>query len=85
MKSITIHAMDDSLAKAIEKQARALGVSMNELLKRLLAESLGLKVRAAAPHRKSFAPFSGTWNKEDVREFTAATADTQSVDTEDWA
>ena len=41
MKSLTIHALDEQLAAQIKQRAREQSVSMNEVVKQLLAESLG--------------------------------------------
>ena len=84
MKSLTIHMLDDQLAAQIKRRSQELSISMNELVKRTLAEGLGIKVPAVPPHRDDFAGFCGTWSEEDVRAFDARVADTGRVDPEDW-
>ena len=84
MKSLTIHALDDQLAVQIKRRARELSISMNELVKRILAEGLGIKVPAVPPHRDDFASFCGTWTDNDVRAFETRVAETERVDPEDW-
>ena len=84
MKSLTLHSMDDQLATRIRSRAKELSISMNELAKRVLAEGLGLKVPAAAPHRDEFACFCGTWLENEVRAFEAQVSDTEKVNHEDW-
>lgn len=84
MKSITIHALDEQLAAQIKQRAREQSVSMNELVKQLLAESLGIKVPAVPPHRDDFAGFCGTWSEAEARAFAARVAETKRVDPEDW-
>lgn len=84
MKTLTIHALDDQLAATIQSRAKELSISMNELMKRILAEGLGLKVPAAPPHQDDFAGFCGTWTEAEAHAFEARTADTRRVDAEDW-
>ena len=84
MNSITIHALDQQVADAIRKRAREQSISMNEFVKRILAESLGIKVPATPPHRDDFAGFCGTWNKDEAQAFEKRVADTARVDPEDW-
>ena len=42
MKSITIHGIDDPLAKLIKSKVRSEGLSVNKTVKKLLEESLFL-------------------------------------------
>ena len=84
MKSLTIHALDDQLAAQIKHRARELSISMNELVKRILAEGLGIKVPVVPPHRDDFAGFCGTWKENEARAFEARVADTERIDAEDW-
>jgi hypothetical protein len=84
VKSLTIHALDEQLAAQIKRRAREQSLSMNELIKQILAEGLGIKVPAVPPHRDDFAGFCGTWKEKDAREFEARVADTQRIDPEDW-
>lgn len=84
MKSITIHALDDQLAKLIKRRAHELSISMNELMKQILAEGLGIKVPSRPPHRDDFAEFCGTWNAEEEQAFESRVAEMGRVDPEDW-
>jgi hypothetical protein len=84
MKSLTIHALDEQLAEQIKRRAQELSISMNELIKRLLAESLGIKAPAMPPHKGDFAGFCGVWTDDDVRAFEERVADTERIDPEDW-
>jgi len=84
MKSLTIHALDDQLAAKIKCRAQELSISMNELVKRLLAEGLGIKVPSVPPHQDDFVAFCGTWTADEHRAFHARVADTETVDAEDW-
>ena len=83
MSSITIHDLDETLASLIRAKARAEGKSLNQTIKRLLEEALGIKA-ARHKHRKDFEKFCGMWSKTQVAEFEKATADLERVNPEDW-
>lgn len=83
MKSITIHGMDETLAKHLQKQAYDQGQSLNITIKQLLRKSLGLdKSKKTDSHR--FDEFVGTWSKKEADEFENAIADLERVDKEEW-
>jgi plasmid stability protein len=84
MSSLTIHALDQQLADTIRQRARDESISMNELVKRILAEGLGIKVPAEPPHRREFAAFHGTWTAAEAEEFGTRVAGTEQVDPGDW-
>jgi hypothetical protein len=84
MKSLTIHAMDDQLAAQIKHRAQEMSVSMNELVKMVLAEGLGIKAPVAPPHHDDFAVFCGTWTDDEARAFESGIADMRKVDPEEW-
>ncbi len=83
MTSITIHDLDETVAKLIRARARAEGLSLNQTIKRILEEALGVKPRAQK-NRRHFEEFCGTWTKEQVAEFDKAVSDFERVDPEDW-
>lgn len=83
MTSITIHDLDDTLSALIRARARAEGMGLNQTIKRLLEEALG--VRASRPtHRKDFEKFCGMWSKEQVSDFKKSIADLERIDAKDW-
>ena len=84
MKSITIHKMDDHLAKELTRRAKGESLSVNMMVKQLLSEALGIKVPKEPPHKSEFASFLGVWTEEDAREFEKNTDDMNSVNPEDW-
>jgi len=84
MKSLTIHALDEQLASQIKQRAQELSISMNELVKRILAEGLGIKAPDVPSHRGDFAAFCGTWTEEEARAFETSVADMGRVNPEDW-
>jgi len=83
MTSITIHDLDDHLATLIRARARAEGKSLNQTIKRLIEEALGVK-RTQASHRKDFEKFCGMWSKAEAAAFRKATGDLERTDPEDW-
>jgi hypothetical protein len=83
MSIITIHALEPAVEKRIRARARQQGKSLNQTVKELLAERVGVKAQAA-DHRADFAEFAGVWSAAEARVFKAATADLARVDAEDW-
>jgi len=84
MSSITIHKMDDLLARELKSRAKSESVSVNALVKQLLSESLGIKVPEEPPHKKDFAEFLGVWSEKDAKEFEENISDMSAVNPEDW-
>jgi plasmid stability protein len=85
MKSITIHGLDDPLDKRIRERAQREGLSLNRTIKKLLAESLGLRPDSEEARRRDFLDLFGTWSQGDVREFMDRIAAFEKIDEEDWA
>ena len=83
MTSITVHGLDDAVAKLIKQRARAEGTSVNQTVKRLLEEALGVKP-APRKHRAELEKFCGMWSKAQAEEFERAVADLGKVDPGDW-
>jgi len=84
IKSLTIHALDDHLAAQVKRRADELSISMNELVKGILAESLGIKAPSAPPHHNDFKSFCGTWTAKEAKAFQTGIADTEKLNPEDW-
>ncbi len=84
MKTMTIHALDESVGKRIRAKARRDGKSLNQTLKELLSASVGVSSTPAADHRADFAEFCGIWTAREANDFKAATADFETVDKADW-
>ena len=84
MKSITIHALDNTLDARIRERAKAEGKSLNKTIKGLLEEALGLSGKKSRDHREDFMDLYGSWAEADVEEFEQATRDLRQVDAGDW-
>jgi hypothetical protein len=76
MKSITIHKLDEALARVLEERARREGVSINRLVKRLLRSALGLEKEPEPDHRGDFLDLFGTWS-ERIEEL-------ETIEPQDW-
>ena len=83
-KSITIHGLDDRIARRIEEKAKAEGRSLNRTIKILIEEAIEPKVSVAATRRSTFSEFLGVWKRHEAEEFASATADIRRIDKEDW-
>lgn len=75
MKSMTIHGVDESLAKLIQAKARSEGLSINKTIKKLLEESLGVRPSYRDKNRRNFEEFCGMWSDSEYKEFKERTAD----------
>ncbi len=84
MKSITIHGIDEPLAKLIKSKARSEGLSINKTLKKVLEESLGVKPADRSTHLSDFDEFCGMWKDKDLSEFENKTKEFGRIDPEDW-
>jgi hypothetical protein len=84
MKSITIHGVDDPLAKLIKSKALSEGLSINKTVKKLLEEALGVKPLSRGRFRSDFQEFCGMWTESDLEEFEEKTKDLRIVHDEDW-
>jgi hypothetical protein len=83
MKSITVHGIDRETEKLIKEQARSAGMSVNKVMKELLAKALGLG-KGKPDHRDEFADLFGVWTEADEKQFLKAVKDLESVRPEDW-
>jgi len=84
MKTITIHNIDDYLVSVIDHRAKNENASRNKVIKRLLAQALGMQPKPAGVHRKVFSQFCGVWSKQECREFTENISDLEQVNMDDW-
>jgi hypothetical protein len=83
MASLSIHGLDEEVAALLKARARAEKTSLNVLVKRLLAEALGVK-SAGGKHLKDFERFCGGWTKEQAAAFGKAVRSMEQVDRGDW-
>ena len=80
MNAITLHALDEPLAKRLRITAEREGKSLNQTAKGLLAAALGL---ASAPRRRvrnGLGRFCGTLADEDANRIRATLRDFDRID-----
>lgn len=84
MKSITIHKLDEALARVLEERARREGVSINRLVKRLLRSALGLEKAPEPEHRDEFLDLFGTWSDRETEDLHKRIEDLERIEPQDW-
>jgi hypothetical protein len=84
MKSITIHGIDEPLAKLLRSKAQAEGLSINKTIKKVLEEAFGVKPRHKGTNQSEFEEFCGIWSKSELNEFDKKTKQLRKIDPEDW-
>ncbi len=82
MRHLTVRGVPPALARALEKEARARGKSLNQTVKDLLAQSLGLGPEGT--HDNGLGGLAGGWTESEALEFERATAVFEHVDEEMW-
>lgn len=80
---MTIHNLDPEVERRIREEARQKGQSLNQTIKRILAEAVGGTNEERAK-KSEFAEFCGNWSDADVKEFEEAIADLERVKPEEW-
>ena len=84
MKSITIHKLDETLARVLEERARREGVSINRLVKKLLRSALGLEKAPEPDHRDEFLDLFGTWSDRETADFHGRIEELERIEPQDW-
>lgn len=84
MSTLTVHALESRVEKLIRSKAKREGHSLNQTLKALLAESVGVSPSPHADHQAEFAEFLGIWDDQDLQSFQDAVADFDRIDPSDW-
>jgi hypothetical protein len=82
MKYITIRHVPAELARALEKERRRRGTSLNQTMLDLLAQALG--VAPARIDSNGLKALGGGWTAEQFEQFERAVAATEQIDAEQW-
>ena len=82
MKALTIRDVDSRLAKALEREKRRRGTSMNQTVLELLGQALGID--SGAPRSNGLAKLAGTWTAGELARFERDTAAFEQLDEELW-
>ena len=83
MPSITIHGLEERLAKELKKIAQHEKQSLNKTVKKILEKGLGLE-EGKKGHRADFLDLFGVWNKTDEEAFSRSTIEFETVFAADW-
>lgn len=82
MKHLTIRSIPDELGRALEREKKRQGRSLNETVKVLLERALGLA--PDSHYDNGLGRFAGTWSAKEAAEFEKATAVFERIDDEQW-
>jgi len=80
MTTLTIRSLPREVAKALEREKRRRGASLNQTVIDLLSQGLGV----GASRSNGLARLAGTWTDEGYRRFSEAIAPLEQVDDELW-
>jgi plasmid stability protein len=83
MSSFTIHNLDKPIATLLKARARAQGVSVNQFVKGLLEQALGVRP-APSKNRKHFEKLLGVWSRAEKAEFDRAVSGFARVEASEW-
>jgi hypothetical protein len=81
MKALTVRSVDPQLARALERERRRRGTSLNQTVLELLRAALGL---GEAERSNGLRSLAGSWSETELAEFEAATAVFEQIDAELW-
>jgi hypothetical protein len=82
MRYVTIRNLPPDLARALEREKRRRGLSLNQVVINLLSQGLGLE--PGARRSNGLGQLAGTWSAEQQRAFDDAIAATEQIDEEQW-
>jgi hypothetical protein len=82
MKHLTVRNLPPPIAKALEKERRRRGKSLNKTVIELLGQGLDV----ALPHGRSngLRRLAGTWNDAELNRFTRAIEVAEGIDEDLW-
>jgi hypothetical protein len=82
MKTITIRRVEADLARALDRERRRRGASLNQTVLDLLSHGLGVNPRARRSN--GLGRLAGTWSAEQAARFDRLVTDTEQIDEELW-
>ncbi len=83
MKYLTVRHVDSELSRALERERKKSGKSLNSIVLSILRRSLG--VEPEAEYRNGLADQAGGWSEAEFRAFEEATSDFEKIDEDSWA
>ena len=81
-KHLTVRNVPAEISRALDRERRRRGASLNQTVIELLGQGLG--VHGTAERRNGLRHFAGTWSEADHAEFEAAVGPLEQVDPELW-
>lgn len=83
-RHITIRNLSPALARALERERRRRGASLNQTVLDLLELALGVASGSETPFSNGLAKLAGGWTEAQLEAFRSATAVFERVDPELW-
>jgi len=84
MKAVTLRNFPPEVARRIQKEAKAKGISMNKAVIGLLEEHLGTARSERNRRHHDLDHLFGNWAAEQYAEFNKSLAEQREVDPEMW-
>jgi hypothetical protein len=81
-KHLTVRNIPPDLSRALEREKRRRGASLNQTVIELLGQGLG--VGSAEARSNGLRRLAGTWSEEQRAEFEATLAAAEDIDAEVW-
>ena len=80
MKQLTVRGVPDELARALEREKKRRGQSLNQTILELLSQALGVGNK----HDNGLSELAGSWTAEELHEFDKNTTVFEQIDPELW-
>jgi hypothetical protein len=81
VKQITVRGVSVDLSRALEKERRRRGTSLNQVVLDLLRQGLGV---GAEHYDNGLSRFAGTWSRTELTAFNTATQVFEQIDEDLW-
>lgn len=81
MKQITIRGVPENLSRALQKERKRRGTSLNQTTLDLLVQALGI---GSSRYDNGLSKFSGTWSQEELAAFEKQIEVFEQIDSELW-
>lgn len=82
-RHLTVRRLPAALARALEREKRRRGVSLNQVVLDLLAQALGVEQRQAQ-RSNGLRRLAGTWSEKEFEQFENALSSAEQIDEELW-
>ncbi len=86
MKQLTVREIEDGLHKALKREAKRKGVSINSYVLSLLKDTIGF-IDSNGQQKQVFSDLdhlAGTWSREEADEFDSALKEQRQIDGGLW-